>query len=31
VRGKAQLSDCVFVRLEALEKERSAEQGGDHD
>ena len=31
VRGKVQLSDCVFVRLEALEKERSAKQGGDHD
>jgi ArsR family metal-binding transcriptional regulator len=31
VRGKAQLSDCVFVRLEALEKEGSAEQGDDHD
>jgi hypothetical protein len=31
VRGKAQPLDCVFVRLEAFEKEGTAEHGGDHD
>lgn len=31
VRGKAQLSDCVFVRLEAIEEESAARRGGDHD
>jgi len=31
VRGKAQLTDCVFVRLAALEKAQSAPQRGRHD
>jgi iron only hydrogenase large subunit-like protein len=31
VRGRAQLTDCVFVRLDALGRERLAGSGGSHD